>query len=316
MILKEDDFPIPSEADLRKAIDKSGYIFELQLCPVFEDFNFIADSCSCFQDQDTGKTREIDIYAYQHDLINERWHPKEDGLIISDIIRTDIIAECKNNRAAVIFFTRRPYLGNFGNVLIAGNPEYIKHVDGIPDDGVLEIQHFLELEEFHHNWNVTYPAYQFGLMKPKYIAKGSPNETIDWSLTHDDYYDSINKVAKAAISKGLQLYKDSLNVEHNEFYLAFIYPVIIFKDDLFECRINNDSYTIKKTNHLTLEWMLMIANNSFNLNIDVICSSYLPKFLKIINIEKNEVAKRISSKLQQIRKNVSREATSKFKPNS
>jgi hypothetical protein len=316
MVIIDDDFPIPNEAGIRKAIEKSGYIFELQLCPIFEELGFVTDSCSIFQDQDTNKSREIDIYAWNTEHLNYRSHPDDKHLMISDELRSDIIVECKHNRAPVVFFTRRPCLGHFGDILIAGNPEYIKGADGIPEDGYLDIQDFLRFEEFHHNWNTIYPAYQFGLMKPKFYAKGSPNETIEWSLSHEDYYDSINKLAKATIAKGLDLYERSLYYEFNEFLLSLLYPVLVLEDDLIECQVNNNSFIIQKTNHTVLEWSLWISDILFNFNIDIISSSYLSKYLKVINIERKEVAKRISRNINKIRENISKEAMTKFKKNN
>jgi hypothetical protein len=315
MIFEDDNFPIPSESDIKKAIEKSGYIFELELCPVFEKFDYITDSSSCFQDQDTAKTREIDIHAYQHHWIDERRHPKDHGLIISDLLRIDIIAECKNNRSGVIFFTREPYLGHIGNIILSGNPEYIKDGDEIAEEGLECLEDFLQFEEFHHNWKTTYPAYQFGLMKPKFIAKGSPKEIVNWSLSHEDYYDSINKLGKAAISKGSDIFKDSLGYDFNEFQISLIYPFLIFKDHLYECRTFQKSFIIQKVNHLTLQWNLMVSGEKFQLNIDVLCSAYLPQLLKIIKNEKEEVLKRIQLDLKKIRKNVSKNATSKFQLN-
>jgi hypothetical protein len=313
MVFVNDDFPVPHEADIRKAIEKSGYVFELQMCPIFEKHGFVANSCSIFQDQDTSKSREIDIYAWNTESLNNRFHPVEENLVIWDELRTDIIVECKHNRAPVVFFTRKPSLGHFGNLLIAGNPEYIKAVEEIHEDAYMDIQDFLHFEEFHHNWRVKYPAYQFGLMKPKFYAKGSPNEKIEWSLSHEDYYDSINKLAKATISKGLDLYERSLYYELNEFLLSLLYPVLLLDDYLLECRINDNSLTIYKTNHIILKWSLQVSEIFYDLNIDIISSSYLSTYLEITNIERKETEKRILKNIDEIRKNISKEAMTKFK---
>jgi hypothetical protein len=59
----------------------------------------------------------------------------------------------------------------------------------------------------------------------------------------------------------------------------------------------------------------MVSGEKFQLNIDVLCSAYLPQLLKIIKNEKEEVLRRIQLDLKKIRKNVSKNATSKFQLN-
>lgn len=104
-----------SENEIRSAIDRSGYVLELRISPLFEDAGFIVDSSAQFEDQDTGKSREIDLHAWAFDFHNERDHPDQ-SLTLHDKIFTDIIVECKSNDLPLVFFTRRaqnPEMGGF-----------------------------------------------------------------------------------------------------------------------------------------------------------------------------------------------------------
>jgi len=286
--------------DIRKAIDKSGYVFELQLCPIFEKFGFITYSCAQFQDQDTGKSRELDIEAVDDVMINDI----DDVTLITDRLSVRVVAECKNNSSPLILFTRQPYLGHYAEPLICGNPEFLKDVEGIPSGGLFYITDYLKFEEFHHNWKFTHPAYQFGLMKPKFISKGTHNEVVDWSITHDDYYESINKLTKACFSKGIDAYKKSQHFIINEIYLELIYPILILSGDIYECRVEQESYSLNKIERTILQWETKSASIKHFFNIDIVTGAYLQNYLELIKKEVAEIKKRIVSDLQFIKNSV------------
>lgn len=53
----------PSLSDVRSAIDQSGYVLELRLAPKMKRGDWV-HSDKQFRDQDTGKSREMDLYAH------------------------------------------------------------------------------------------------------------------------------------------------------------------------------------------------------------------------------------------------------------
>jgi hypothetical protein len=60
-----------STHDIRAAIDKSGYILELRLVPRLERNGFFVFPDKQFQGQDTGKSREIDVYGWRFIYLKE-----------------------------------------------------------------------------------------------------------------------------------------------------------------------------------------------------------------------------------------------------
>jgi hypothetical protein len=53
----------PSIQQIKKAVEQSGYLLEQRVCPIIEKYGFLTTPNEPYQDQDTGKSREMDVHA-------------------------------------------------------------------------------------------------------------------------------------------------------------------------------------------------------------------------------------------------------------
>jgi len=89
----------PTKEQIKKAIEQSGYLLEQRICPIIEKYFFLTTPNEQYQDQDTGKSREIDIHAI---VLNSLFRNE-----YSDTFATILLIECKNNSTPVVFFTQQ-----------------------------------------------------------------------------------------------------------------------------------------------------------------------------------------------------------------
>lgn len=88
-----------NKIQIKEIIKNSGYLLEQRICPKIEKQGFFADPNTEFQDQDTGKSREIDIYALN---MSSLYRDSFD-----DVFNVILLIECKTNSTPVIFFTQK-----------------------------------------------------------------------------------------------------------------------------------------------------------------------------------------------------------------
>ena len=88
----------PSEDEILKAVENSGYLMEQEVATILEELNFNVKTNSPFEDEEEGKSREIDILAPK-----ELYKDDENKLTIYCVL----ICECKNNKNPFVFIKRK-----------------------------------------------------------------------------------------------------------------------------------------------------------------------------------------------------------------
>ena len=128
--------------EMRDAIQRSGYLLEQRILPIFEKFYYVIDLNAIFPDPETGKSREIDIKAFCMRKIFDT----DD---FYDFLHINLLCECENNKQPSLFFIRDYYdyeLNFFcDDIALSGIP--IKFLD---NDYFTNFSDFLELKKFHH----------------------------------------------------------------------------------------------------------------------------------------------------------------------
>ncbi len=295
----ESSVPEPTLEQIKVAIERSGYLLEQRICPIIERDGFIVTPNEQYQDQDTGKSREIDTHAI-------RFNPlfRND---FTDTYSTILLIECKNNSTPVVFFTQENPIPEsiFGYTVLNGYP------DGIWEDntnGSISIEDFFNFNKFHHNFKVKWIARQFCILKPKIIGKGSPNEIIEWETSHENLYDSIESLTKATAYYSLELRDSIILVENTKNFisLGMIYPILLFSGLIYECRISGKHYKLIKNNHLTFYNTIQSKTLEGIYHIDIIQESFLPKFLRMVIEENDKIVSLLKRKRLLLKRNVER----------
>ena len=293
------DLPKPSLEQIKKVLQKSGYLLEQRICPIVERYGFFTTPNEQYQDQDTGKSREIDIEAIQPYFL----YRKE----LTDIFWTYILLECKNNSTPAVFFTQKNPVPEriSGYVSVSGYP------DGIYDEkygGVVSIEDYFHFARFHHNYKVKWIARQFCQLTAKTVAKGTRNQTIEWGVSHEGLHESVEGLAKATSYHSSKLKSDVVLKEESKdaIELGIVYPILLFAGQIFECRITGKTFALSETKHVTFHRTIESKTLKGTFHIDVIQEDYLPRFLKIVNEESEKIVRRFKEKRDLLKTNVRR----------
>jgi hypothetical protein len=289
----------PTTEQIKKAIEQSGYLLEQRVCPIIERYGFLTTPNEQYQDQDTGKSREIDVYAVK---LNSLYRSE-----FTDTLETILLIECKNNSTPVVFFTQRNPIPEsvFGYTVLNGYPDGIYEKES---EEATSIEDYFHFEKFHHNYKVKWIAHQFCQLKPKVIGQVISKQKIEWEASHNGLYESIESLTKATayysseLKSGIVLEEDTKDFIH----LGMIYPILLFAGQIFECRIIGKKYILFERNHLTFYKIIQSKTLEGTYHIDVIQEDYLFKFLSAVNEENDKIVNQLKRKRNLLKANVER----------
>lgn len=179
----------PSLLDIRRAIDRSGYVLELRLAPKIEKAGFWVRNDSQFRDQDTGKSREIDLYANCRTQIATR-DVKAGPItyVMPDSFETHLVVECKSLSTPLVFFSRENKLPIHGRLLFGGFPSLLWKRDRQAKEIVGELfELHIDFPLFHSYWSPRYLATRFGRL----TSKKAGASVIEWELDHGPLRSSV-----------------------------------------------------------------------------------------------------------------------------
>ena len=83
--------------------------------------------------------------------------------------------------------------------------------------------------------------------------------------------------------------------------LNLFYPVLIIRDDLYECKQVKGRFILRKKDHIQFRKSAISSKESETYHIDVIVESYLPKFLDILEEEALALKRRFGRKKRLVR---------------
>jgi len=152
-----------SVQELKKTIMKSGYLIEQRVEHIIEKKGYYVQANTVFRDEETGKSREIDLEALAGIQIYRKGH---------NFLFPYIICECENNSQPVVFFQRE--------IFFDFTFHYEVKCSGIPvkfweKDGFVSLSEFMGLEKFHHYckgpFSTQYCTFKWVKKKKSWIAK-------------------------------------------------------------------------------------------------------------------------------------------------
>ena len=131
-------------SEIKRGIEsKSGYPFELDIVRRIEtdkNYTYLVEPYYSFQDQDSGKARELDFHAMEAVPISTKR---------SEYMFVVILGSCKDNKNPYVFFTREMLLQGIFlglDIPIAGYPLEIELKNKDKED----IQWYFRFDEIFH----------------------------------------------------------------------------------------------------------------------------------------------------------------------
>jgi len=219
-----------------------------------------------FPDDETGKSREIDLLAGNRQTFASRGL---NGPGTYDQLQRIVLIEAKNNQYPVIFFSRKNNdVARYP--IISGIPECLSrdpHGDAQP------YHYYFEKCGIRFHINPNYVATQFAGVRP--------GKSGEWQLSHEGLYDSFSGLIKSVghfANEHLERISDK-EKEYGRIQLCIIKPVVIFEGPIYECRITDGSYELKEVNRIHFYRSHHSNTLAASFTIDVVRESEFPSLM-------------------------------------
>jgi hypothetical protein len=265
-----------SNKQMREAIQQSGYLLEQRVEPIIDKSGYYVETNPVFYDQETNKSREIDIRA----LAAIEIYRKETGFIFPMLL-----CECENNSQPVVFFTKK-------SPVSYGYCEDLR-VSGIPaqfwdKDGFISLAEFTGMDKFQHycEGEIATQYCNFQLKK---------KDRSSWIASHnEEQHDTLNKLIKAvdyAVDEDFKNWALPEKGEEERVNIQIYYPVLILQGDLYSAYLKNNRLILRKAKHVQFRKELYSTqkNEIETYQIDVIVENYLPRYLEMIESEVEKI---------------------------
>ena len=286
-------------AEMRKAIARSGYLFEQQLLPLIEKAGYRAEPNHRYRDSD-GVMRELDISATSAKEIFPRKR---------EFLWVDLMIECKNLRCPLVFFVHREIRMSY----FLGYP----HISGLPQlvfrkGRFVDLADFLKVDRFHHYYSRAKIATQFCAVydrsKPRTGGSGKSGNPEDFIAGHrvgevDLYGDGILKLVKAVLQEKRQdaerFGKNELANERVDLWLH--YPIFVTSGPLYECALTKHAPEYRRVHRVGfLHRGEGVLGGEPDCRIDVVDPQGLRYILKAIDKESDRIAKKVRESYKQL----------------
>jgi hypothetical protein len=252
--------------EAKEALFRSGYILEHRVENFLRHKKWYVETNTPYRDQETQKSRELDVYATTTFDIGEG----------NGIFMASIVAECVNNPQPLAFITKEDkYSISFGSD--------IKIDLGMEESFYLspEVQGnlpgFLGLVDFHH--------YCFGRVATQYCSfarKEKSKDRSEWMATHDESHFNCFTTLIKALEHQLGIPSYSL--------MGLIvgrikYPILILQGDLLDVRIAGEDLTLESVSHIKHRRSVIWNGTETGYMIDVVTEKGLPEFFAKLELE-------------------------------
>jgi hypothetical protein len=282
-------FKIPqiSEHEMRQALLRSGYLLEHRIETTLRRQGWYVDASHAYRDADTGKSRELDLYAIRWWEIKTKTKNRR-----GDRVWVELLIECVNNSQPVAFLTKRDPFASGVNAL----PE-IKFVCDPQDvrtkQGRQDIRDFLDMQDYQH--------YCVGRIASQFCSFVRKKDKSDWMAMHEDEHFAVFSALVKALEDSLSGFTYTKGT-----YLSatFLYPVLVLQGTLLDVRHDGSRLEFKKANWIRYRRSLVFGKKQISYVIDVVTERGLSKYLKTVEGEARKTAFRMKTASQFLRANI------------
>ena len=239
----------PTHEDYLEALKRSGYLMESRLVKALNEMGFFVDPNQCLLDNQTGKSREIDIVAEYFD-----------GRVREICVKTLFIIEAINNIHPLVLITKRESSPS------ADTENYIRLITTPSEYFQGDVYITIDQEKGATN-TAIYSQY----------ATFAPKNNGELIACHsDDLYSSFGKLA-AFVDAELEKWKDRTDKYKRIF---FFQPIMVLARDLMLLtEASPGEYQFKSTPHAKFEFNYHRNEAPTSLLIDIITEDYLVEYM-------------------------------------
>lgn len=285
------------EKDLEKikeAIAKSGYPLENIVARIFNQEGFYSETNHNFQDQDTGVSREIDVYGISTFRLK-----RED-----DYLFPVLLAQCKNWDSPLIFFMQENVhkdISQLGNIRFTGEPQDIQGRKYIKD-----LIDYID-PKFHHYVTSDEISTQFC-----YLEKKGDKYNVEHSRLYNDIVIPLIKSVQSEIFDHEKMWTHAFEAndfdpDNENLNFQIYYPLIIVSGDLLACHIEENSINLESVDRLVLRRHYESKSISGYYYIDVVKRDCLSEFLsRMIRQEMKKIGELLTKNHDVLIKNLKR----------
>lgn len=252
----------PTLENIKDAMKESGYLLEQEIATELENLGFKVQTASAFEDEEEGKSREIDIFA-----TNGYYH--NDDLKLS--IFAGILCECKNNSNPFVFICRdKKHHDRYfiPKEIVFPVEKYIIPLEGSPDKKIaVSAFNYFKLEKKHHYFSESQKAVQFC----KIVRKGKK-----WEAQHDGIYDSLF----IPLVKALEFQKSHVKKYYENYNAIYaFYPIVVLNSELYYIDSNNPEVAPREVSHISFIREIKSKNLDGTYLIEFVNKKYLADFV-------------------------------------
>ncbi len=269
-----------TEAETRRALQRSGYLMEYRVEVLLRRRGWYIEANSAYEDSDTQKSREIDIYA----IIG-----RPVGTGPKDRLFSSVLVECVNNPQPIAFITKNPYIREWAVDDIKGvfDPEEV-FVEGSTEP--INVGHLLKIASYHH--------YCRGRLASQFCSFNYKSDKKEWMAWHDEvHFNAFSTLVKA------------LEYRFTQFELLpgiyinweFINPVVVVQGDILDVRCAGGKVGFRKTEHMKFRRTVIWKGEERSYMIDVVTERALPRFVAMLEKELKQSAFRVKRHVEIIK---------------
>jgi len=260
------------------ALHRSGYLLETRMAKTLDQFASHLSVNVVFADPETGQSRELDAYCFRaqtgsrYEFFTASAH---------------VLIECINNPQPIAFFSNGLSARTYP--VTAARPMWL---------GLYPIEETIGLEDFHHCFRQGFANNYCTFVEKK---------SREWMATHADEqhseFTTLAMLAQLTREKQLQVLEDySRPQDAAEFCgIELIYPLLVAEGSLFNVRQNaKGAVRLESVNHVTYLKRLMWRGVRRYCPIDVITETFLPRFLRMIEVECKRTLARLEKRGEEI----------------
>lgn len=262
--------------EAKEALLRSGYLLECRVEGYLREHWGYVEANATYEDPDTGKSREYDVYAMKA-------YPA--GQNDRDYLFGVLLIECINNPQPLAVMTKEPLIGflHHEEVKLAGLPVKVPAAQAAK--GWQRLSEYLVMKNYHH-----YCKGRFGTQFCSF-AKKKTGRKEEWMAIHEGYhFDSIRKLCDV-VEYRVDHHFNSWVLRGKEHVNIEVYvPVIILQGELLDARQTTRSVTLRPVDHIQFRRSVTKSGKEIDYQIDIIRERFLPQYINIIDKELDRTA--------------------------
>lgn len=277
--------PRITSAQAKEALSRSGYLLESRLDTLLRNRGWYVDANNAYLDPDTGKSRELDLYA----MSAEKAGPGE-----FDWVFGVVLIECINNLQPIAFITKDPQVGflHHHEVKLAGIPVKIP-VKGTRDDWEW-LPDFLEMGKYHH--------YCKGRVATQFCSFVQKKSTREWMALHEDvHFDAFQKLCAATEYFVDTHFKAWAFNGHESVNIEIYYPLVVLQGELLEARPRGNSVKLGKVSRVQFRRSAIVSGEATDYQVDVVTEKYFLQYLQAVQREISKTARLMMRRKETVR---------------